>query len=182
MEEEDWPEVAVEQLKVALAIVAALAIDGWIQCKGECVKPEPKRFETVWSARQILKRWQGSGAEFFAAVPIGNSWGNIQPMAAASVTSDGDLWAGAGATYFRNFGKDDRNFVEYTMMPGVYKQGDGHYLGDRPVLRTAIGIGRRLKNGNEVSFFIDHRSNGFSGNGPNPGLETIGFNYYITTK
>ena len=182
MEEEAWPEVAVQQLQIAFTIMAALAIDGWIRCYGACLQPEPPKFNTVYSFRQLtsVDDWSMQGEEFYVGLPLGKSYGNVQPQFGASITPQGDLWAGVGATYTRHFGRNQRNYVELAIMPGFYHQGDGVYLGDRPaLLRSWIGFGRELKNGNALTFFIDHRSNGYSGDGPNPGIESIGFNYQV---
>ena len=70
--EEEWPEVAVTQLKVAFSIIAALAIDGWLRCTDACLKPEPPKYQTVWSARRLtsVDDWKGHGEEFYVGIPL----------------------------------------------------------------------------------------------------------------
>ena len=51
-------------------------------------------------------------------------------------------------------------FIETSMMPGFYKQGDGIDLDGTLQFRSALGVGYAFDNGSKVTVTYDSMSNG----------------------
>lgn len=99
--------------------------------------------------------------------------GPLQFTYGASVTADGDLWGGAGASIRSDWemGHSDA-FLQLSLIPGVYLQNGGPDLGGPLSIRSGIEFGLEAKSGIRYAISLDHRSNGGAYQS-NPGLETL---------
>lgn len=113
------------------------------------------------------------GTEIYGIYDLPKRYGAFQPTVGASLTSDNDLWFGAGGKWSTERITDSPVFIELSLMPGLYLRGDGPDLGFPVQFRGALGAGYRLDNGASLSVFFDHRSNA-NANEVNPGIETLG--------
>lgn len=78
--------------------------------------------------------------ELYIGFDSGRSYGPFQPTFGISGTADGDMWMGAGAKWTsKNIGLGPF-FVEASLMPGIYAQGDGPDLGGALQFRSAVGL------------------------------------------
>lgn len=66
-------------------------------------------------------------------------------------------------------------------MPGLYRQGNGLDLGHALEFATGIEVGTELRNGAQLSFLYEHRSNAGLSN-VNPGLNTLSVLYSIPLR
>ncbi len=87
------------------------------------------------------------------------------------VHTTGDLFLGAGLA-----GVYDLNhnwFVEASMMPGVFLESrPGNNLGSTFEIRSILGVGYHLQNGNSISLALGHKSNASTA-ASNPGVNTV---------
>lgn len=91
-------------------------------------------------------------------------------VAAASVSSGGDIWVGVGLA-----AKYDLNnwFVEASLMPGFYQEGsDATDLGSAIEFRSLIGLGYSFSPSTSLSVAFEHKSNAGIGE-RNPGVEAF---------
>ena len=89
----------------------------------------------------------------------------------AMIDDIGDAWVGVGLSGLAALG--DRWFVEASVMPGFYEEGQARNdLGDAVEFRSLIGLGYTLDRGTRVSVGFDHRSNAGLGD-DNPGVNTF---------
>ncbi len=91
--------------------------------------------------------------------------------AGAMIDDIGDAWVGVGLSGLASLG--DRWFVEASLMPGLYEEGQGRNdLGDAVEFRSLIGLGYALDPDTRLSVAVDHRSNAGLGD-DNPGVNTF---------
>lgn len=101
------------------------------------------------------------------------SWG-----ANASVSGEGDLFAGAGL--WARWHWDNNWFIDGSIMPGVYDEGtDGNDLGSTFEIRSLLGVGYDLGNGRAISVAASHKSNASTAD-ENPGTNTYLIRYHIS--
>lgn len=156
----------------SLALIASGAVRLWTDCPFPCLE----RIETPagWSvaASAVLWKQEPDGFELALTRAFDRRWGAFQPVAGLSLTSGGDVWAGAGLRW--RWGSD-RLWLEASFMPGLYAAGD-HDLGHPVEFRSALALVWGLDDGATLALTVDHRSNGNLGR-ENPGMETVGLRW-----
>ncbi|WP_245222587.1 acyloxyacyl hydrolase [Ruegeria sp. HKCCSP351] len=111
-------------------------------------------------------------APFHQATRFRAGWG-----AALTVDEDGDTHIGAGL--IGQYALSDRWFVEGSVMPGYYNaSNDLNDLGGDFQIRSLLGLGYNLNNGNSVSVALTHKSNA-STNDENPGVNALLVRYHL---
>ena len=113
------------------------------------------------------------GDEWYISYDAPLRYGAFQPTAGASITSNNDMWFGAGAKWSTENTIGGPIYIELALMPGLYLQRDGPNIGFPVQFRGALGAGYHFDNGASVSVFYDHRSNAELSK-INPGIETVG--------
>ncbi|MFO8125555.1 acyloxyacyl hydrolase [Yoonia sp.] len=113
------------------------------------------------------------GEEIYAIYDLPKRYGAFQPTAGASLTTDNDVWVGAGGKWSTERISDSPIFIELSLMPGVYFSGDGPDLGFPVQFRGALGAGINFGDTGSLSVVFDHRSNA-NASETNPGIETLG--------
>ena len=118
------------------------------------------------------------GKELLVGYDLDHAYGPFQPTVAASVTENGATWIGAGAKWTSTDLLPGPVFVESSLMPGLYVQGDGPDLGGNLQFRSSLGVGVAFDNGATMTLAYDHRSNADT-DVTNPGLEVLSIRYAI---
>ena len=138
-------------------------------CKAEATAPERVHLQygDTYFQEEVI------GSELFAIYDMPKRYGAFQPTFGASMTSDNDLWIGAGGKWSTERVADFPIFIELSLMPGMYFRGDGPDLGFPVQWRGSLGAGYNFDNGTSISVFFDHRSNA-NATEVNPGIETLG--------
>ncbi|MGI9367233.1 MAG: acyloxyacyl hydrolase [Ruegeria sp.] len=109
---------------------------------------------------------------FHEATRFSATWGGV-----ATVDADGDFHLGLGLIGFYTFA--DRWFLEGSIMPGYYHAGnDLNDLGGDFQIRSLLGLGYTLNNGNKLSLAASHKSNA-STEDDNPGVNELQLRYHI---
>ncbi|WP_170344935.1 acyloxyacyl hydrolase [Ruegeria atlantica] len=109
---------------------------------------------------------------FHQAARFSAGWG-----AALSVDERGNTHVGAGLVGL--YSLNERWFVEGSVMPGYYHASDDkNDLGGDFQIRSLLGLGYSLNNGNRMSVAITHKSNA-STNDENPGVNAILLRYHL---
>ena len=161
----------------AIYVGLALLDMGLNDCGGGCLAPSetPAR---AWIQGGVVDFQEDRiGEEIYVGYDFGAARGPFQPTAGLSVTDAGATWAGIGVkTQWRIGGGW---FAEGSLMPGLYKAGDGPDLGGALQFRSALGLGYDFGRGGSLSVHYDHRSNADI-ESTNPGLETIAVRYSVT--
>lgn len=108
---------------------------------------------------------------FHEATRFSATWGG-----ALTVDTASDVHIGIGLIGFYTFA--DRWFVEGSVMPGYFSHSDDlNDLGGEFQIRSLLGLGYTLDNGNKMSFAITHKSNA-STNSENPGVNSALLRYH----
>lgn len=90
---------------------------------------------------------------------------------------EGDVFLGVGLQGQRALRNDW--FIEASIMPGLFEEGlPANDLGSTFEIRSLVGIGRVLPNGNRVSLALSHISNASVGD-RNPGLNALSFRLHV---
>ena len=109
---------------------------------------------------------------FHEATRFSATWGG-----ALTVDTAGDIHVGIGLIGFYTFA--DRWFVEGSVMPGYFAEGDElNDLGGEFQIRSLLGVGYTLNNGNKLSVAITHKSNA-STQDDNPGVNSALLRYHL---
>jgi lipid A 3-O-deacylase len=116
------------------------------------------------------------GSEVYGIYDLPRRYGAFQPTVGASLTSDNDLWVGAGGKWTTDRSTGSPIFIELSLMPGLYVHGDGPDLGFPLLFRGALGAGYTFDNGASIAVFFDHRSNA-NMTTLNPGIETLSLRF-----
>lgn len=145
-------------------------------CPTDCLQQSdaPERFSVQFS--DTLFQEEVSGNELYVSYDLPKRYGSLQPTAGVSITDQNDLWVGAGAKWSTERVTDSPIFIEASLMPGIYMQGDGPDLGFPLQWRGALGAGIKFGDTGSVSVFLDHRSNADLAE-RNPGIETVGIKF-----
>ena len=135
---------------------------------------------TSVSVGEVVFQENGVGEEIYFRQRTSKAYGPFNFTYGASITDDGGFWIGAGSTGTYEFA-NDRLFVSFHSMPGIYVEGNEVDLGGPISFRSGVEFGYQSKSGVRASFGVDHRSNAgiYS---DNPGLETVHFRVEIPTK
>ncbi len=108
---------------------------------------------------------------FHEATRFSAMWGG-----AVTVDTASDIHVGIGLIGIYGFA--NRWFVEGSVMPGYFSEGEGRNdLGGDFQIRSLLGVGYTLNSGNKVSVAITHKSNA-STNGDNPGVNSVMARYH----
>lgn len=154
----------------ALFLIAGLTDMGVNHCGAYgCLAPSDAERRLSFSAGQVMFQEDHISNEVFAKYDFGTSYGPFQPSAGLSVTDEGDAWIGLGASWTAQF---DPVYVQLSVMPGFYAQGDGPDLGHELEFRSGIELGFEARNGWRYGVIYDHRSNAELSS-VNPGMETL---------
>ena len=147
-------------------------------CDTGCLAQSPADRGWTLSVNRTIFEGDYIGSELYARYDLGHKYGPFQPVFGASITDTGDIWIGNGAAIEWTFGRQDRAFMELSLLPGFYSQGSGPDLGGLLEARSGIAMGYEFSNGGKLAVSFDHRSNADI-YGTNPGLETLGVSYKI---
>ncbi|WP_342070989.1 acyloxyacyl hydrolase [Yoonia algicola] len=161
----------------AWIFIIASSTDTYLNdCQTDCFQQSdaPARFSVQFG--DTLFQEEDIGEELFVSYDLPKRYGSLQPTAGISVTSDNDVWVGAGAKWSTERTVGGPIFIEASLMPGVYMQGDGPDLGFPVQWRGALGAGVKFGDVGSLSVFLDHRSNADLSE-VNPGLETVGIRF-----
>ena len=110
---------------------------------------------------------------FYEATRLSATWGG-----ALTVDQSGDIHVGAGLIGTYNFA--ERWFVEGSVMPGYFSESEERNdLGGSFQIRSLIGVGYTLNNGNKVSAALTHKSNA-STQEENPGVNSVLLRYHLS--
>jgi len=142
-------------------------------CPTQCLQQSqaPERFHIQYGDTYFQE--DDIGEEFFVSYDMPRRYGAFQPTAGFSLTTDNDLWFGAGGKWSTERISDSPIFIELSLMPGLYLQGDGPDLGFPVQFRGALGAGVNIGDTGSLAVFFDHRSNA-NATELNPGIETLG--------
>jgi hypothetical protein len=158
---------------MAVAVLAlSLADMGVNYCPTDCFAAENTPSRLALSTGAVAFQDELDGAEVYLRRDFGVLIGPFQPSLGASIASGGATWLGAGVQY--TLGPAEGFYVQGTLMPGIYIQGDGNDLGGWLEFRSGIEIGYEARSGIRYGLSLDHRSNAGIYD-ENPGLETLQF-------
>ena len=165
----------------AIGLVLGLINMGVNHCPNDgCLAKNERQSYHNLSVGEVVFQEQGVGSEIYYRRDTKHGFGPFQITWGASVTEDGGAWLGVGSVGAYH-SPNDRWFVEFHSMPGIYFEGSDVDLGGPIEFRSGLAVGYEAKNGIRASLSFDHRSNaGLYGN--NPGLETVQFRVSIPTK
>ena len=162
-----------------LFIVAGLSDMAINDCPTGCLQQSSAPPQFNIQAADVIFQENSIGQEVYVGYDTGQSYGPFATTYGASSTADGDLWIGVGAKWTSKNIISSPFFVELSLMPGLYAQGDGPDIGGALQFRSALGAGYEFNNGATLSVLFDHRSNADTQD-LNPGLETLGIRYAFT--
>jgi hypothetical protein len=142
-------------------------------CQTECFQQNeaPERLSIQYGDTYFQENIIGD--EWYISYDAPVRYGAFQPTAGASITSDDDMWFGAGGKWSTENTVGGPIYIELSLMPGVYLRGDGPNIGYPIQFRGALGAGYHFDNGASLSMFYDHRSNAELSE-VNSGIETVG--------
>ena len=143
-------------------------------CPNEgCLAPNDRQAYNNFSAGEVVFQENGVGEEIYFRRDTRYAFGPFQITWGASVTDDGGSWVGIG-TVGAYHTPNDRWFLEFHSMPGLYVEGGERDLGGPVQFRSGIAVGYQAPSGVRAALSFDHRSNAgiYS---QNPGLETVQF-------
>lgn len=143
------------------------------ECQTDCMNqsPAPERLHVQYGDTYFQE--EIIGEELYVSYDLPHYVGAIQPTVGASLTDTTDLWIGAGGKWSTERISNGPVYIELSLMPGVYFQGEGEYLGFPMQFRGSLAAGYHFDNGASVSVVFDHRSNANTSE-YNPGVETLG--------
>lgn len=165
---------------VAILFVATSVADMAItDCRSACLAPsvpqaqlslQTARLEHQddWTTRETLIRFD---------TPIQH--GPFQQIYSFAVSTDFDVWIGAGVKYTTLGTLPGRYFLETSFQPGLHYRGEGPDIGGILHFRSSVGVGYAFDNGASLVIGYDHRSNA-DRTIPNPGLNTLSVRYAIS--
>lgn len=170
------------ELAALWLVIGALDM-GLNHCPNEgCLTENTQAVHSAFSGGGVIFQGDRISEELYFRRDTSLGYGPFQVLYGASLTTDGDFWAGIGAGHRMEWdmGRSDA-FVQFSFMPGVYLQGGGPDLGGEVSFRSAVELGIEDRNGIRYAFSVDHRSNGGLHEG-NPGIETVQFRVSIPLR
>ncbi|MFT4706343.1 MAG: hypothetical protein ACJAXK_002730 [Yoonia sp.] len=156
----------------AVFLIASLTDMALTDCPTGCLAQGDATSRLSFQAAKVEFQENIIGNEIYVGYDFGTTYGPFQPTIGASVTDLGDVWVGAGAKWTTQSLIDGPFFIEASLMPGYYTQGDGPHIGGSLQFRSSLGAGFAFDNGMTLLASYDHRSNADTQD-INPGLETI---------
>ncbi len=104
-------------------------------------------------------------APFHSAERFSLGWGQ-----SAVIHTTGDVFVGIGLAWMYDF--NHNWFLEGSVMPGAFLESrPGNNLGSTFEIRSVLGVGYHLRNGNSISLALGHKSNASTA-ASNPGVNT----------
>lgn len=158
----------------AVFLIASLTDMALTDCPTGCLAQGDATSRLSFQAAKAEFQSDIIGNEVYVGYDFGITYGPFKPTVGASVTDLGDVWVGAGAKWTTISLIDGPFFIEASLMPGYYTQGDGPDIGGSLQFRSSLGAGVAFGNGMTLLASYDHRSNADTQD-INPGLETIAF-------
>lgn len=155
-----------------LFLAASLTDMALNDCPTGCLAEGEATSRLSFQAAKVEFQGDLIGEEFYVGYDFGTTYGPFQPTIGASVTDAGAIWVGAGAKWTSKDMFGGPFFIEASLMPGFYDQGDGPDIGGALQVRSSLGAGYEFANVVTVLASYDHRSNADTQD-LNPGLETI---------
>lgn len=147
-------------------------------CPEGCLKTEKLQPQIFYQFADVQFNEESIAEEFYLGYDSHRRRGPFRPTYGLSLTSEGSAWFGIGWKWSSQYIVDSPLFIETSMMPGVYSQGDGPDLGGNLQFRSAFGVGYEFDNGSMITVSYDHRSNADT-QALNPGLETLSIRYTV---
>lgn len=160
--------------KFGLLFLIISATDAYLNdCPTDCLREStaPERIHLQYG--DTFFQEDDIGEEIYASYDMPKRFGSVQPTFGVSLTTDNDLWVGAGGKWSTERISDSPFFVEVSLMPGIYFSDDGPDLGFPVQFRGSLGAGINFGDVGSLSVFYDHRSNAHASK-VNPGIETLG--------
>lgn len=157
-----------------ILLAAALAVSTYATAQAQTVVfgAGYADFSEEASKDQGLISLEYQHSPFHQAARFSAGWGG-----ALSVDESGDTHIGAGLIGL--YSLNERWFVEGSVMPGYYNAGDDkNDLGGEFQIRSLLGLGYSLNNGNRLSVAVTHKSNA-STNDKNPGVNAVLLRYHL---
>ncbi|PJE30442.1 Lipid A 3-O-deacylase (PagL) [Pseudooceanicola marinus] len=162
-----------------LFLAAGLTDMGMSHCGTTgCLAEAPAEQRLSFSAGDVWFQEDQISKEIYMKYDFGTSYGPFQPSFGLSVTDEGDAWVGLGASWTAEL---DQLYLQLSLMPGLYAQGDGPDLGHVVEFRSGIEVGFEARNGWRYGLVYDHRSNAEI-SGTNPGMETVQFRVSVPLR
>ena len=128
-------------------------------CPNGCLRTEKQEPQIFYQLGQLQTGdFQGTN-EFYLGYDSHRRRGPSRPTYGLSLTSDGAAWFGIGGKWSSKYVYDSPLFVETSLMPGFYRQGDGADLEGVLQFRAAIGIGYTFENDSNLTIVYDSMSN-----------------------
>ena len=128
-------------------------------CPNGCLRTEKQEPQIFYQLGQLqTDDFQGTN-EFYLGYDSHRRRGPSRPTYGLSLTSDGAAWFGIGGKWSSKYVYDSPLFVETSLMPGFYRQGDGADLEGVLQFRAAIGIGYTFDNDTNLTIVYDSMSN-----------------------
>ncbi len=165
----------------AVGLVLALFTMATEFCPNDgCLAYNERQGYNNFSAGEVVFQENGVGEEFYFRRDTRHAFGPFQINWGASITDDGGAWLGVGSVGAYHT-PNDRWFLEFHSMPGLYVEGSERDLGGPIQFRSGIAVGYEAPSGVRAALSIDHRSNAgiYS---QNPGLETVQFRISVPLK
>lgn len=167
----------------ALWFLVSMLDMGFGYCPNEgCLHPNAQDPYLNFSAGSVHFQGDHISEEVYLRRETAIAYGPFHIIYGASATTEGDLWAGIGASHTTEWemGASD-GYVQLSFLPGLYLQGDGPDLGGPVLARAGIELGIEARNGVRYAISLDHRSHGGIYD-HNPGLETVQFRVSIPLR
>ncbi len=141
-------------------------------CPSGCLDTEKQAPQVLYQLGNLQSDGFQSEYEAYLGYDSHRRRGPFRPTYGLSLTTDGAAWFGIGWKWSTQYVYDTPLFIETSMMPGVYRQGDGADLDGTLQFRSAFGIGYTFENGSKVTISYDSMSNADFRDG-SPSRETL---------
>ena len=128
-------------------------------CPNGCLRTEKHEPQIFYQLGQLQSDEFQSANEFYLGYDSHRRRGPSRPTYGLSLTSDGAAWFGIGGKWSSQYVYDTPFFIETSLMPGLYRQGDGADLDGFLQFRAGIGIGYTFDNGSNLTITYDSMSN-----------------------
>ena len=149
-----------------IGAVMAAAVAGTAQAQSLIFGLGQSDYSETGSEDGIVFEVELHGDSFFERGNFSAGWGGV-----ASVQETGDAFIGGGLV--GTFQLRNRWFIETSVMPGAYFESEeGNDLGSTFEIRSLLGVGRTLNNGNAISLSVSHKSNASTAE-RNPGVNSV---------
>ena len=128
-------------------------------CPSGCLRTEKQEPQIFYQLGQLQSDEFQTANEFYLGYDSHRRRGPSRPTYGLSFTTDGAAWFGVGGKWSSKYVYDSPLFIETSLMPGLYWQGDGADLDGTLQFRGALGIGYTFDNGSNLTIVYDSMSN-----------------------